>query len=200
MYTREQCILISFVIFNVTDLSQLWTFLKGMFGIGVDFSNFETLYYLKKCCDDTRSSVLRDGALVEKFDRNFKERKVKNGHKWRRSIVRFSDIVTVDRGYSIQFFQSVYILQVLIMKDKLMVTLFVGVLIIFGVGNLILEDVDTSKYERRKLMTTKELKENFIDNLDKYLTDQLPFRNELISLNSVYERYVLAMMERMTSI
>ena len=40
-------ILISFVIFNVTDLSQLWTFLKGMFGIGVDFSNFETLYYLK---------------------------------------------------------------------------------------------------------------------------------------------------------
>ena len=33
-------ILISFVIFNVTDLSQLWTFLKGMFGIGVEFFNF----------------------------------------------------------------------------------------------------------------------------------------------------------------
>ncbi len=78
------------------------------------------------------------------------------------------------------------------MKDKLMVTLFIGVLIVFGVGNLILEDVDTSKYERRKLMTIEELKEDFIDNLDEYLTDQLPFRNELISLNSVYERYVLA--------
>ncbi len=41
-------VLISFVIFNVEDLSQIGVFLKSMFGLnGLNFMNFETLYYLK---------------------------------------------------------------------------------------------------------------------------------------------------------
>jgi len=40
-------VLISFVIFSVTDLSELFVFLKGLFGIGVTFVNFESVYYLK---------------------------------------------------------------------------------------------------------------------------------------------------------
>ncbi|MDE5539041.1 MAG: MBOAT family protein, partial [Bacilli bacterium] len=40
-------IIISFVIFSVTDLSEILVFLKGMFGIGVPLYNKEILYYLK---------------------------------------------------------------------------------------------------------------------------------------------------------
>ena len=40
-------LLISFVIFNITDLNELLIFLKGMFGIGVKLVNKESLYYLK---------------------------------------------------------------------------------------------------------------------------------------------------------
>lgn len=40
-------ILISFVIFNVTDIDSLIIFIKGMFGIGTKLYNFESLYCLK---------------------------------------------------------------------------------------------------------------------------------------------------------
>ncbi len=39
-------IVISFVIFNITDFGELTEFLKGMFGVGASLSNFESLYYL----------------------------------------------------------------------------------------------------------------------------------------------------------
>ncbi len=39
-------ILVSFVIFSITDLSQLFVFLKGLFCIGVTLVNYESLYYL----------------------------------------------------------------------------------------------------------------------------------------------------------
>ena len=42
-------VLISFVIFNVENLSEIGIFLKSMFCLnGLDFINFETLYYLKR--------------------------------------------------------------------------------------------------------------------------------------------------------
>lgn len=42
-------VLISFVIFNVESISEIGIFLKSMFGLnGLDFINFETLYYLKR--------------------------------------------------------------------------------------------------------------------------------------------------------
>ncbi len=40
-------ILFSFVIFSVTDLKELFVFIKGMLGIGVPLVNFESVYYLK---------------------------------------------------------------------------------------------------------------------------------------------------------
>lgn len=40
-------ILISFVIFNITDVSNLFGLLKGMFGIGVPLINFESSYYIR---------------------------------------------------------------------------------------------------------------------------------------------------------
>jgi len=40
-------ILFSFVIFSVTDLKELFVFIKGMLGIGVPLVNFESIYYLK---------------------------------------------------------------------------------------------------------------------------------------------------------
>jgi len=40
-------VIVSFVIFNITDLDKLWLILKGMFGINTQFINFQTIYYLK---------------------------------------------------------------------------------------------------------------------------------------------------------
>ena len=40
-------VIISFIIFNTTDLTQLSTILKGLIGINTKFINFETIYYLK---------------------------------------------------------------------------------------------------------------------------------------------------------
>ncbi|MCM1052405.1 MAG: MBOAT family protein [Ruminococcus sp.] len=40
-------VLISFVIFNVTDLHKLWIFIKGLFGVGSEFINNEAIYFLR---------------------------------------------------------------------------------------------------------------------------------------------------------
>lgn len=40
-------VVISFVIFSLTDINEIFIFLKGMFGIGVPFVNQESIYYLK---------------------------------------------------------------------------------------------------------------------------------------------------------
>lgn len=42
-------VVISFVIFNITDLNELIIFLKGMFGINVSFISNEFIYYFKNC-------------------------------------------------------------------------------------------------------------------------------------------------------
>lgn len=77
------------------------------------------------------------------------------------------------------------------MKDKIIVIVFVGILFIFPICGLIIEDREISSYERRKLVTVSNLKSDFISNLDDYLSDQFPLRNELISINSVFDRYIL---------
>ena len=40
-------VVISFIIFNTTDLEKLGTILKGLVGINTPLINFETIYYLK---------------------------------------------------------------------------------------------------------------------------------------------------------
>ncbi len=81
------------------------------------------------------------------------------------------------------------------MKEKIISISFVGILLLFLTLGLFLKDRDISSYERRKLMTTKKLKGDFIENLDTYLTDQFPLRDELISIHSIFERYVLGNIE-----
>lgn len=40
-------VLISFIIFNISDLKELLIFFKSLIGINIDLTNFESLYYLK---------------------------------------------------------------------------------------------------------------------------------------------------------
>jgi len=77
------------------------------------------------------------------------------------------------------------------MKDKIITILFVGTLFTLLILGLIIKDKDISPYERRKLTNSNTLKQNFIDNLDDYLTDQFPLRDDLISINSIFNRYIL---------
>lgn len=77
------------------------------------------------------------------------------------------------------------------MKEKIISLIFVSIIFIFSILTLVIKDKDISSYERRKLVTTTSLKEDFIINLDDYLSDQFPLRNELISTNSIFDRYIL---------
>ncbi len=40
-------VIFSFVIFSISDMKELVSFFQGMFGIGVEITNFESIYYLK---------------------------------------------------------------------------------------------------------------------------------------------------------
>lgn len=77
------------------------------------------------------------------------------------------------------------------MKDKITIISFI--IIIYGclISSIIIKDKDISLFERRPLKTTKDLKKDFIDNFEDYVTDQFPIRNEMISLNDKYNRNIL---------
>ncbi len=77
------------------------------------------------------------------------------------------------------------------MRDKFIVFVFITFLFSFSLFFLFKEDKDISKYERRKLVTSSSLKKDVFGNLDDYYSDQFPFRDEFISLNSVINRYLL---------
>jgi len=77
------------------------------------------------------------------------------------------------------------------MKEKITSILFIIILFSFSASFLIIKDKAISSYERRKLASTSSLKEDFVTNLDTYLTDQFPLRDQFISLNSTFDRYVL---------
>lgn len=77
------------------------------------------------------------------------------------------------------------------MKEKIITYFFVGILFVFPICGLFIKDKSISSYERRKLTTSSDLKDDFVSNLDDYLSDQFPLRNVFISSNSVFDRYVL---------
>lgn len=77
------------------------------------------------------------------------------------------------------------------MKERIIAILFTSLLFGFSITTIILKDKEISSYERRKLTTSDSLSENFLDNLDDYLTDQFPVRNTMISINSIFDRYIL---------
>ena len=77
------------------------------------------------------------------------------------------------------------------MKEKIISIGFVVIIFTFGFFSIILKDKDISLVERRKLANVSSLKEDFNENLDKYLTDQFPLRDEFLALNSAFNRYFL---------
>lgn len=78
------------------------------------------------------------------------------------------------------------------MKDKFISILFVIIISSFAIFSILLKDKEISLSERRKLTTITSLKEDFNGNLDKYLTDQFPLRSQFLTLNNVFNRYLLA--------
>jgi len=77
------------------------------------------------------------------------------------------------------------------MKDKVIVSIFIILIYGFSLSFILTKEKSISNYERRKLMSNLELKEDFTSNLDTYMNDQFPLRDDLISLSEMYERYIL---------
>lgn len=77
------------------------------------------------------------------------------------------------------------------MKDKLLASIFLLTLSTISISFLFLENRETSFFERRRLTTKEELKKDFLDNIDEYMTDQFIKRDSFLSLNSFYRRNVL---------
>lgn len=77
------------------------------------------------------------------------------------------------------------------MKEKVLSISFLIIIFSFSIFSIILKDKQISYSERRKLTNINDLKENFNDNLDKYLSDQFPLREELLNINNTFNRYLL---------
>lgn len=77
------------------------------------------------------------------------------------------------------------------MKEKIMVVTFL--IIIFGafIAFVCIPDTTLSYFERRSLKQfPTKLDEGFTENLDDYIVDQFPLRNDLIKLNSLISRNI----------
>ena len=79
------------------------------------------------------------------------------------------------------------------MKQKIISVTFVIFIVGLSLLSFIFKDNELSKFERRKLAQFPKLNKNFIKNLDAYILDQFPFRNEFINLNSNINRNLLQM-------
>ena len=82
------------------------------------------------------------------------------------------------------------------MKEKIIAIGFSIIIISVGLISFIVKDNKISLIERRKLTTTSDVSKDFFDNIEDYLSDQFPLRNELLSLNSSYERDILGNKEK----
>ena len=77
------------------------------------------------------------------------------------------------------------------MKNKLIAFTFI---LILGIGltlTFTLPDKKMSTLERRKLTTKEVLESGFVENLDDYMSEQIPFRNTFLAFGSAFERYIL---------
>ena len=82
------------------------------------------------------------------------------------------------------------------MKNKIIAIGFSIIIIGVSIISLILNDNDVSFFERRKLATIKDVSKDFFENIENYLNDQFPLRNDLLSLNAFYERNILGNKEK----
>jgi len=78
------------------------------------------------------------------------------------------------------------------MKHKVISISFIILIFVLSMLGIFIKDQEFSKFERRKLATLK-LDSKFIENLDTYIEDQFPFRNEFINLNSNISQNILQM-------
>ena len=78
------------------------------------------------------------------------------------------------------------------MKDKIIVYSFVIYLLVFSLFGIILKDKEISFTERRKLKDFPEftLKSDYSENLEKYLLDQFPLRDNFRSLKANFNDYI----------
>ncbi len=79
------------------------------------------------------------------------------------------------------------------MKQKIISISFIIFIFTFSILSFIFKDQEFSKFERRKLAKKPEFNSEFTSNLDEYIVDQFPFRNEFINLNSKINRNILQM-------
>ena len=82
------------------------------------------------------------------------------------------------------------------MKQKVISISFVIFIIGLSLLSFIFKDNELSKFERRKLAQAPKLDKKFIKNLDAYILDQFPFRNEFINLNSNINRNIYTKIKR----
>ncbi len=76
------------------------------------------------------------------------------------------------------------------MKEKVVSITFIIFIIGFFMASFVLEDELLSKFERRKLAQAPKLNNDFVSNLDDYIIDQFPLRDEFINLNSNINRKI----------
>ena len=83
------------------------------------------------------------------------------------------------------------------MKDKIIVTIFFMYIIIFSIFHIILKDEVISDIERRELSTFPEYKfnSNYINDLEKYILDHFPMRENFRNIKAKYNNKVLDMLD-----
>jgi len=79
------------------------------------------------------------------------------------------------------------------MKDKIIVFAFITYILIFSVLHIVIKDNEISRTERRKLdiFPDFELSGEFITDVDEYLLDQFPFRDNFRSIKANFNYNVL---------
>ena len=79
------------------------------------------------------------------------------------------------------------------MKDKIITFTFIGYILIFSLLHIIIPDNEISTTERRKLAKFPqiELTNEYITKIDKYLTDNFPYRNTFRSIKAKFNYHIL---------
>ena len=83
------------------------------------------------------------------------------------------------------------------MKDKIIVFIFLGYVMMFSTLHLLIPDNEISNSERRKLVSFPEFELNnkYISNIEDYLLDHFPFRDEFRSIKANINYKILAKLD-----
>ena len=83
------------------------------------------------------------------------------------------------------------------MKSKIITFLFVGCLIFYGVLGILFEDAVFSVTERRKFASVPKFvfSNEYIKDLDKYILDQFPFRDQFRSIKAKFNYNILGKLD-----